>query len=171
MSATKKMRVLLLIKLRDDFFQLADSSWENPIVRKSLSREVAGTHELAGRSVLNETSCVEEHEAAWALLQVVAMDADYLRQTEFNPFTLIRFGNKFLNQDPVGLSFILRKINNTERSSGYMGNISESQSTVATSRGDIPSGKSLQTNRFWNPFRPGSVLLIKTTWIQGSGFS
>ena len=100
-SATKKKRILHLVKARDDFSKLADSSWENLEGRGSLCREAASTYALTEKDLPGETLPLEEYEAAWALLQAVAMDAKYLGRTEYNLFTLMKLGNRFSKEDPV----------------------------------------------------------------------
>lgn len=61
----------------------------------------AGTHALSENELPGEILSLEDHEAAWALLQAVAMDNKYLEQTEYNAFKLIRLGNQFSKDDPV----------------------------------------------------------------------
>jgi hypothetical protein len=100
-SAGKKKRILYLLKARDDFSQLADLSWEDLSTRNSLCRMAAATHALAENDLPGEIFPLEDHEAAWALLQAVAMDNKYLERTEYNAFKLIRLGNQFSKEDPV----------------------------------------------------------------------
>jgi len=102
-SATKKKRIFRLIKTRDDFSKLANSSWDNLDVRGSLCREAASTHVLTENDLTDETLPLEEYETAWAVLQAVAMDAKYLGRTEYNFFRLIQLGNRAVKEDPVSL--------------------------------------------------------------------
>lgn len=103
-SATKKKRILRLIKTRDDFSHLANSSWEDLDVRGSLCREAASTYVLTENELPGEILPLEEYETAWAVLQAVAMDAKYLGRTEYNFFKLIQLGNSAVKEDPVSLS-------------------------------------------------------------------
>ncbi|TVY58551.1 hypothetical protein LCER1_G003292 [Lachnellula cervina] len=99
-SVTKKKRILRLIKTRDDFSHLANSSWEDLDVRGSLCREAASTYVLTENELPGEILPLEEYETAWAVLQAVAMDAKYLGRTEYNFFKLIQLGNSAVKEDP-----------------------------------------------------------------------
>ncbi|TVY47817.1 hypothetical protein LOCC1_G003937 [Lachnellula occidentalis] len=99
-SATKKKRILRLIKSRDDFSKLANTSWENLDVRGSLCKEAASSYVLNENVLPGETLLLEEYETAWAVLQAVAMDAKYLGRTEYNFFKLIQLGNRAVKRDP-----------------------------------------------------------------------
>jgi hypothetical protein len=123
-SAGKKKRILYLLKVSDDFSHITDSSWEDLGIRNSLCRMAAATHAVAENDLPGEILSLEDHEAAWALLQAVAMDNKYLEQTEYNAFKLIRLGNQFSKEDPVCSGELVRpRSSNTDRSVGTLGNI------------------------------------------------
>lgn len=127
--AGKKKRILYLLKARDDFSQLADTSWEDLNIRNLLCRMTAATHSLSQNELPGEIPPLENHEAAWALLQAVAMDNKYLEQTEYNAFKLIRLGNQFSHKDPVcsaGIANCPRSIK-SDQLAGSMGDISQGQ--------------------------------------------
>jgi len=123
-STSKKKRILHLVNARDDFSKLANSSWDNLDIRGSLCLEASSTHDLTENCLSGENSALEEYEAAWALLQAMAMGTKYLGRTEYNPFTLLKLGDRFSKDDPVSfVKFPLRRVI-VLKLSGTMGNIS-----------------------------------------------
>ncbi|KAH7324047.1 hypothetical protein BKA65DRAFT_511966 [Rhexocercosporidium sp. MPI-PUGE-AT-0058] len=97
-SDQKRRRMLHLVLTRDDFFQLAESSWEDTARRESLA--LSGSSSLQHDDNTDSQKIgLEDYEAAWSALQAISMDRVYLTRTAYNLFTLLRLGNAFSRSD------------------------------------------------------------------------
>lgn len=92
--------MLNLVLTRDDFFQLAESSWEDTARRESLASSGSSSVQY-DQSTDSQMIDLEDYEAAWSVLQAVSMDRVYLAKTAYNLFTLLSLGNSFSKSEPV----------------------------------------------------------------------
>ncbi|KAH9215926.1 hypothetical protein DL95DRAFT_388239 [Leptodontidium sp. 2 PMI_412] len=99
-SDQKRRRMLNLVLTRDDFFQLAESSWEDTARRESLASSGSSSVQY-DQSTDSQKIDLEDYEAAWSVLQAVSMDRVYLTKTAYNLFTLLSLGNSFSKSEPT----------------------------------------------------------------------
>jgi hypothetical protein len=96
--------MLHLVHTSDQFSRLTSTTWDNLDERKAISRKAISLDEYSGDSATLSAIDVEDHEAAWSILQAVSMDPTYVKFTAYNLFTLLALGNKFSNEEPVSNS-------------------------------------------------------------------
>ncbi|KAK0123923.1 hypothetical protein ONS95_008913 [Cadophora gregata] len=99
-SDQKRRRMIHLVRTRNDFARLSESSWEDTARRESLSLSGSSFIEHDGNAEI-PTLHLADYEAPWAVLQVVSMDTAYMSKTAFNLFSLIRLGNDFSKSEPA----------------------------------------------------------------------
>jgi hypothetical protein len=102
-STQKKRRIAHLVQTRIDFAELADLSWGDVGERKSVSQAATVFINFGDENdpFRSGNISLEDYEATWSVLQAIAMDSGYLTETEYNLFTLIRYGNRHSKVVPV----------------------------------------------------------------------
>lgn len=91
------------MQTRIDFAELADLSWGDVGERKSISQAATVFIDFGDENdpFRRGKISLEDYEAPWSVLQAIAMDSGYLTETEYNLFTLIRYGNRHSKVVPV----------------------------------------------------------------------
>jgi hypothetical protein len=102
-STLKRRRILNLIQTDVRFSRLENEVWDDMNQLQSLSRATIPLQGHADEQSLLEDEKVlsEDFEAAWALLQIIAVEPAYLKPTTYNLFGLIRLGNCLSRSEPV----------------------------------------------------------------------
>ncbi|PVH76538.1 hypothetical protein DL98DRAFT_291287 [Cadophora sp. DSE1049] len=88
-----------LVRTRDDFAQLSESSWGDTSRRESLGLSGSSFVQYDENAEIPAIE-LEDYEAAWAVLQVISMDPAYMSKTAYNLFSLIGSGNTFAKSEP-----------------------------------------------------------------------
>ncbi|KAL2062626.1 hypothetical protein VTL71DRAFT_5698 [Oculimacula yallundae] len=97
-SEQKRRRILNLVRTRDDFCRLDDTSWDDTARREYLAMSGSSSVQYEGSG---DGFKLQDYEAAWSALQAISMDRVHLSKTAYNLFTLIRLGNSFSKYDPT----------------------------------------------------------------------
>lgn len=90
---------------------------------------------------------LEDHEAAWAVLQVISMEPTYMSKTAYNLFTLFSTGNAFEKSDPVSNIYFSSTLALTE-STGILGAVQVSEATASPIYGIVFTREALRSDSF-----------------------